>query len=67
MISYIKARIEIEASNESQILGEAVDSYILPQLEGLNSKDVDNIKKFFEEMDLMECISDKFDELKLNL
>ena len=68
MISYIQARIEIEYAEPEQILGETIDSYILPQLEGLNSKTIKKIEKFFEEIGLLDYISaDKFNELTLDL
>ena len=67
MISYIDARSELGSSNQDLVLGEAIDSYILPQLEGLNRKTVKDIEKFFEEIGLLNVISDKFRELTLDL
>ncbi len=67
MISYIKARSELDSSNPDLVLGEAIDSYILPQLEGLNRKTIKDIEKFFDEIGLLRHISDKFGELTLDL
>lgn len=67
MISYIKARVEIDSSNQNQILGEAIDSYILPQLEGLDRTTLNKIEEFFKELELFEFISVKFKDLKLDL
>ena len=67
MISYIKARSELDSSNPDLVLGEAIDSYILPQLEGLNRKTIKDIEKFFDEIGLLRHISDKFGELTLEL
>ena len=67
MISYIKERDKLGSPSVNEVLGEAIDSYILPQLEGLNKKKINEIEKFFEENGLLEYISDKFYELKLDL
>lgn len=67
MISYIKARDKLEPSDYNVVLGEAIDSYILPQLEGLNRKTIKDIEKFIEEIGLLTYISKKFNELKLDL
>ena len=67
MISYISARSELGSPDYNLVLGEAIDSYILPQLEGLNRKTFNEIEKFFDDIGLLEYISDKFDELKLDL
>ena len=67
MISYIKERDKLGDSEYNVVLGEAVDSYILPQLEGLNRKTIKDIENLFEEIDLLAYISDKFNELKLDL
>ena len=67
MISYIKERDKLGLPDHNQVLGEAIDSYILPQLEGLNRKTIKDVEKFFEEIGLLWYISDKFNELKLDL
>lgn len=67
MISYMRERDKLGSSDTNQVLGEAIDSYILPQLEGLNRKRINDIEKFFEEIGLLDYISDKFNELKLDL
>ena len=67
MISYIRERDKLGDSDSNQVLGEVIDSYILPQLEGLNRKRINDIEKFFEEIGLLGYISDKFNELKLEL
>jgi len=67
MISYISERDKLGLSDSNQVLGEAIDSYILPQLEGLNRKKINDIEDFFNEIGLLSYISDKFDELKLDL
>ena len=67
MISYIKERDKLDSSDYDKILGEAINSYILPQLEGLNRKIIKYIKNFFDEINLLDYISDKFDDLKLDL
>ena len=67
MISYIKERDKLDSSDYDKILGEAINSYILPQLEGLNRKIIKDIENFFDEINLLDYISDKFDDLKLDL
>lgn len=67
MISYIRERDKIGSPDYNLVLGEAINSYILPQLEGLNRKTIKEIKKFLETIGLFEFISDKFDELILDL
>ena len=67
MISYIRERDKLGLPDNNEVLGEAIDSYILPQLEGLNRKRINDIEMFFEEIGLLEHISDKFNELKLDL
>ena len=67
MIAYIRERDKLDSTDSNQVLGEAIDSYVLPQLEGLNRKRIKEIEKFFEEIGLLNYISDKFNELKLDL
>ena len=67
MISYIKARSELGSSDYDLVLGEAIDSFILPQLEGSNRKTINDIEKFFEGIGLLDYISDKLKELTLDL
>ena len=67
IISYIKERDKLGSPDYNQVLGEAIDSYILPQLEGLNRKTIKEIKEFFEEIGLFDYISDKFNDLTLEL
>lgn len=67
MISYIDERDKLGSTDYNIVLGEAIDSYILPQLEGLNRKKIKDIEKFFDEIGLLSYISDKFNELKLDL
>ena len=67
MILYIRERDKLGSPDYNQVLGEAIDSYILPQLEGLNRKTINDVEKFFNEIGLYEFISNKFEDLKLDL
>lgn len=67
MISYIRERDKLGSPDYDKVLGEAIDSYILPQLEGLNKKTIGNIKEFLEGIGLFEYISDKFEDLTIKL
>lgn len=63
MISYIEKRDELGKTSHEEVLGEAINSYIVPQLEGLNKPAVDNIKKFFSEIELLTYVSDNLNNL----
>lgn len=65
MIFYIRERDKLGAPNKNQVLGEAINSYILPQLEGLNKSKIKDIKDLFESIGLSEHVSDKFGDLAL--
>ena len=67
MISYIEARDKLGGSTHDEVLGEAINSYIVPQLEGLNKSKINEIKKFLSEIELLTYVSDKLNELIPNL
>ena len=67
MISYIEARDKLGDSTHDEILGEAISSYIVPQLEGLNKSKIKEIKKFLSDIELLIYVNDKLNDLIPNL
>ena len=67
MISYIEERDKLGKNSPDEILGEAINSYIVPQLEGLNKRTINDIKMFFSEIELLNYVIDNLDELIPNL
>ena len=67
MISYIEERDKLGNDSHDEILGEAINSYIIPQLEGLNKRSITDIKKFFFEIELLNYVADNLDDLIPNL
>ena len=67
MISYIEERDKLGKTSHDEVLGEAIISYIIPQLEGLNKRAINDIKKFFSEIELLNYLIDNLDDLIPNL
>ena len=67
MISYIEYRDKLGESNHDEILGETINSYIVPQLEGLNKRKINDIKLFLSEIELLNYVVDNLDDLIPNL
>lgn len=63
MISYIEHREKLGSDSHDEILGESINSYIVPQLEGLNKRTINDIKKFFSEIELLNYVADNLDDL----
>lgn len=63
MIEYIYYRCELDNFNSKLILSEAISSYIIPQLEGLSMEKINDIKMFFEELDLLDYIEIQLNDL----
>ena len=63
MIEYIKYRCELDDLNKKLILSEAVGSYIVPQLEGLNRSKISDIKELFRNLDILEYLEDQLNYL----
>ena len=64
MIAFIDARNNVDNSNKNKILIESISSYILPQLEGLDDENLENIKNIISRFDESKSIVEKIDELK---
>lgn len=67
IISYIEYRDKLGNSSHDKILGEAINSYIVPQLEGLNKRKIKDIKLFLSEIELLNYVVDNLDDLIPNL
>lgn len=67
MISYIEERDKLGYNNPDEVFGEAINSYIVPQLEGLNKRTLDDIKQFLSEIELLEYVEDNLNDLIPNL
>ena len=64
MIDYIKVRKEFDSGeNDKLILCESIDSYIIPQLEGLRKSKLKEIKSFLGNWELLEYLEEGIDEL----
>ncbi len=64
MIEYIKVRKEFDSEeNKKLILSESIDSYIIPQLEGLRKSQLKEIKSFLKDGELLEYLEEGIDEL----
>ena len=64
MIEYIKVRKEFDREkNKKLILSESIDSYIIPQLEGLRKSQLKEIKSFLKDGELLEYLEEGIDEL----
>ena len=50
----------------NDILAEAISSYIIPQLEGLNEESIKEIKKIFQGLELNDQVINQLDDLILN-
>ena len=66
IIEYISYRDELrdEGENENDILAEAVSSYIIPQLEGLNQKNIEGIKEILKILE-SDVLLKQLDDLSL--
>ena len=66
IIEYISFRDELrdEDENENDILAEAVSSYIIPQLEGLDKNNIDEIKKILKSLE-SDTLEKQLDDLSL--
>ena len=61
MIDYIKQRSKLNNDSIEVVLTESVESYIIPQLEGLNKSKIEEINSFFENLGLN--VNKKLNEL----
>lgn len=60
---YILFRCDLDDSNSKLILSEAISSFIIPQLEGLNRNKINDIKILFEKLEILEYLEDQLNEL----
>ena len=63
MTEYIKFRDEISNDSTDLILAEAINSYIVPQFEGLNRNKVDQIRKLMEDIGLSSYLDEELEAL----
>ncbi len=61
MIDYIKQRSKLNNDSIEVVLTESVESYIIPQLEGLNKSKIEKIRLFFENLGI--DVNKKLNEL----
>lgn len=52
MIGYIKERLNVDYDSTSEVLSETIESFILPQLEGLDKDSLSNIDSIFKKQDI---------------
>ena len=60
---YILFRCDLDDSNSKLILSEAISSFIIPQLEGLNRNKINDIKILFEKLEILEYLEDQLNDL----
>ena len=66
MVDYIEFRNKLGSGDNELILAEAISSYIIPQLEGLNKTRLSEIKEFFDSIGLLDYLKDELEELVPN-
>lgn len=66
MIDYIRCRNELDNNDKKLVLSEAICSYILPQLEGLNKNKLSQISDFFSRLELLDYVQYDLKELLPN-
>ena len=67
MIDFMLVRDKLDSSDRNKVLAEAINSYIVPQLEGLSKDKITEIKNFFEEIKISDEIINRLDNLIVSL